>query len=396
MITLAYSVGAKIYQGWLATDDYSVTTRIVIRSLSGTGTGTLLSKDITYSTNSTASVITEYAIDVLTSLNNPQITFTSLTPAVCSVNTLGQTTHIADGQCTVKLLGKTGERQVSGTVSAGVGTAITGIMSYTAGSLRKYLYDQQIAALSGVTAGATAQRAFVDGLTGAYNTSNFIRQARTGYTPPPLDLLDELLQTSKIYITPHYYLSDGGHLEANGVGTRWVRGNTLLRYQAAPWTGALAKILPSNFATYLPSLNTSQFGFAVPIWGRLRRVYDNDATDGYWVQPMSWSDSYLAFPVGDVRRSYQKLQATSPPMINGGDSGSPMWMVINGTLVFVGHVAYLGLMGYVSTYTSFLNSSATNLKQYIDAMILSIEAEMGYAATLETVSEVSMVGFTAY
>lgn len=400
MTTIVHD-GTAVIRGWRQEEDYTISLGLQKQQpVSGTSSSNITINDLTYAIETAASTLTLQDVNVTTALTNPPVSLQSVTPAVCSVDQGGIVTGVAAGACTIEALGQTGKRRISQTItSTGSGSAYeqTGIV---AGSLRKYLQDQQLAALAGVTPGSAAQRAhttvYTDGFGNSgstVNTSNFIRaQAQSGFHPFQLDLLDEIMVGAfgsaqwRAWITPHHFLTWEGHGSASIAGQRVsISGEVVVRYSATAWTGNLCKLFPANITTYLPSTRTTKSHIAV--WGRLYNTYDVGA-DYRWVMPGTFG-SEAEFPVSDSRRAYQKIKSGSPLMVNGGDSGSPVWVGVkeganaHATLVPVGITSWLGQLG-----TSIFGGTVLAAVQ---AAVDTLNASGPY-----TVQTVDLSGFTSY
>jgi hypothetical protein len=254
--------------------------------------------------------------------------------------------------------------------------------------LRKYLYDQQIAALVGVTPGAAAQRAHINGAPsyGAVNSSNFVRaQAQSGFDALPLDALDVLLAGPggnvdwKAWISAHHFLTWRGHGSVDGATWKSISGEIVVEYSADAWAGTLCKLLPANWRTYMPAVQDN-LGTEINCWARMYNTYDD--TEHRWVMPVrvAYNNPY---PTGDSRLPYQKTWPDhNPQMANGGDSGSPVFCGINGNLIILGHTAWLG-----NICSHFYADYITQ----INAAMAALNASGSYS-----VGTVDLSGFTAY
>lgn len=332
MTTIVHGAGSTL-RGWRQEEDFSVSLVVAQEPIGVDGTSEETVKDLTYAVTTTVGTALKSDVVVENDLANQPVTFSSLTPAVCSVDSYGAVTLITEGQCDVEVSGQTGKRVVSQPISTvGMRTIYGDVTSMAAGSLRRYLYDQQIAALAGVTPGSEAQRAFQtlsDSPSGAVNADCFIRaQNQPDFHPFQLDVLDEMLVGVdgrwRAWITPHHYLTWLGHGSTSNPG-QWVsNGEAVVRYSADPWTGNLCKLLPANWASYLPPTVISNDD-ALPLWSRFHNTY-NAGADKKWVMPVH-RNRKTPFAADDPRRPFQRWAADGT-MANGGDSGSPAWIGI--------------------------------------------------------------------
>lgn len=329
------------------------------------------------------------------------VTTLSETPEVCNVDANGAVTAlVSSGTCSILISNKFTRRRFAQYISTiGNATLYDSISGYTAGSLRAYLYDQQVAALDGVTPGAATQRAGAYGngiaaglntvvaMNGSYggpNTANFLRaQGKTGFAGFSLDLLDQVLDSGhngngagwRAWISPHHFLTWRGHSASNGATWQAIQGEIIVEYSATPWTGALAKLLPSTYSSKMEILsqNWAEIGTGVSCWARLFNTYDNksDATaERRWVMPVEMHRVNFL----DSRRDYQMFAANGT-MLNGGDSGSPIFCGIGGDLVMISHAQTqynIGSLFYadyaeeINAAMAVLNGSGTYTIQTVD------------------------------
>lgn len=386
---IIFSPSAPIMRGWRPEEDFSLG---LSEPTTNTLTGEIITptiKDLTYYARSASGVITKRNIIVTTAPDAP-VEMTSDTPAVCTVSQDGTVQHVTTGSCIVNARGRTGNRKITQTIATSVASIYYSVTARAAGSMRKYLYDQQIAALSGVTPGSAAQRAHAtpyDGgfsLTGSnVNTGNFIRaQGKAGFDALPLDALDELLVGAggsaqwRAWISPHHFLTWRGHGSSSSAG-QWVSdGEMVVEYSATAWTGTLCKLLPANWRSYMPDTafgNTSIYDVA--FWTRHYNTYDVGA-DKRWVMP-----AIIPLSVSDTQFTYQK-RSSDGVMSTGGDSGSPAFLGVNGSLVVIGHTASYGATASVS-YMDKLTE--------INSAMATLNASGPYTA-----QSVDLTGFTTY
>lgn len=405
-LTLVPGNDGKLFQGYTSADDYSLSF-VPKTVLEGTpSAGTVEDKDITHAFSSTEVTWSLSDCVAETRPGNPEVTFSSLSPAVCSVAPSGVVTPVAAGTCRVRATGKTGSRESSFAITqTGAGTVYTGTVSIKAGSLRKYLEGQQLAALSGVTPGSDEQRAnatasdmgFGDG--GAVNTNCFIRaQNKAGFDALPLEAVDEILAGGtnsarwRAWISPHHFLTWRGHNSTNGATWRSLDGEHVVEYSATAWGGGtaarLCKLLPTNFKDYLPdSARWSPNGGYAPetnVWVRFYNTYLPG--DKRWVMPVRaglyiWGQSPI-YAETDPRFPYARYSSTTIKLANGGDSGSPVFVGINGTLVPLGITISQGAIPF---------QSFVNLIPQINAAMAELNASGNY-----TVQTIDLSGFTRY
>lgn len=391
-------------RGHLPNEDFSLSLAAAPGVVASAGTITPTIKDLTYSAVTATGMVLKSDIVAINGAANSQLTYASLTPDVCTVGADGRVGYVSPGECRVQVAGRTGRRVVSQTVSiSGGGTVYSAVIGFAAGSLRTYLRDQQLAALSGVAPGSAAQRAHavsyaggMSGNGGSVNTGNFIRsQNKPGFDALPLDALDEMLVGNdgttqwRAWVSPHHYLTWRGHGSSSVAGQYVaIGGEIVVAYSATPWAGTLCKLLPSNWRNYLPdSLVGAGSISELALWTRHFNTYL--AGDTRWVMPAMHRNGVYA--VEDARRVYQRTtldSAGNAVMSTGGDSGSPAFVGIRepgqsiATLVPLGHTAYATMM------TSWWYGDN---RSEIDAAMALLNASGAYSA-----GTVDLSGFTSY
>lgn len=207
-----------------------------------------------------------------------------------------------------------------------------------------YLYAQQIAACSGLSPGVTTQRAYTD--LGAANPSMFLKQPRAGFDIFDTDsiLIGSGTCSANVYISAHHYLvpcgtdHDAGLVETD---TMKLIGSFKMHYSVAPYTGTIAKFLPSNYAMYV---GTSRL---LPAFARLENT--NIVGETQWVMPVNafnlpTTNQFLPdHPLFAWQQQYAPYLMVAP-----GDSGSPVFCGIKGDLVLLSFVSSGSSMGVQS------------------------------------------------
>lgn len=359
MAVIQFSAGALVLRGWRSEDDFSLSTVQADEPVGEATSITPTVDDLTYIGYTTVGTVYKKNLVIQNPPDNPTVALSSDTPSVCDVAQDGTVSVVDYGTCTIRARGQTGSRVNTQTLSTyGAATLYTGISAITAGSLRAYLRDQQLAALDGITPGSSAQRAhatlFTTGTGSSVNTANFIRaQAKAGFDALPLDALDELLVGVagsvqwRAWISPHHYLTWKGHgVGASGSG--WLRfsAEAIVEYSATAWTGTLIKLLPSNWRDYMPDPLGLAVGTEINCWARLYHAHIDG--DYRWVQPVRFSGAN-PYSSGDSRLQFQRPDANNKMAI-GGDSGSPVFCGVNGALVALGHIHYGGQVGTIAEF----------------------------------------------
>lgn len=394
MAVIQFDPLAPVVRGPRAEEDYQVTRTLTQVFEGGSVTDVVQVGDVMFTRTGSTTVIESMDLSVSVGPQAEAPTLSSDTPAICTL--VGNSVvPITTGVCTISARTPSGHRRITEFVRREPWQAVLSNPSApVAGSLRRYLLDQQAAALAGVTPGSDAQRGAVgrnpwqSGGFGGVNPSNFLRaQNKPGFDPFPLDALDQILSSGaqwKAWISPHHFLTWRGHQSSSGPTWVSIAGEIVVEYSASAWSGTLCKLLPVDYLRWLPTV--SEVGWYLPVWARLWNTYignDGDtAAERGWVQPGNHGASN-PLPAEDFRRPYQRVGSGTPaPIINGGDSGSPVFTAINGTLVPVCHIAYQGVFGSLP-YHSYRNQ--------IDAAMASLNA-----SGLFTAQTVDLSAFTTY
>jgi hypothetical protein len=386
--------GSKV-RGWQSGEDFSLSLVSDNESFGTSSNITPTAKDLTYAARTTTGTIIKSQVNVTTPPDAP-VTFTTDTPAVCTVAADGKVSLVANGTCTINVRSRTGSRKSSQDISASGGSTVyDAVTGRAAGSLRAYLDDQQRAALVGVVPGSGAQRAHATPYNAGFspsgsgvNTGNFIRaQSRPGFGALPLDALDELLVGAagsaqwRAWISPRHFLTWRGHNSVSSAGN-WVSigGEIVVEYSTTPWAGTLCKLLPSNWRSYMPDSLSDRLT-AIALWTRHYNTYDA-GEDKRWVMPSGLGvPESSVYATTDTRRAFQKVY-NNELLSTDGDSGSPAFVGINGALVPLGHTAYYG---------SVCSWWFGDYRTQIDAAMATLNA-----SGLYTAQTVNLSGFTSY
>lgn len=395
MGTIQFSPSAPAIQGPTPQTDFSVSTLFTSFTEPGATVETVQVGDVMLTKTTPGDYVETVEITVTPGAQCPTPSVVSTTPAVCIIGGSGEIQPLGTGFCSIDIQGPSGVRRVTEFVRKTPGIPeFTNPSQPVAGSLRRYLLDQQAAALSGVTPGSDSQRGSVGrnpwqvGGFGGVNPNNFLRaQGRPGMSPYPLDALDQILSSGtswKAWISPHHFLTWRSHGSPSGPTWVAIGAEIIVEYSATPWNGTLCKLLPPDVHRWLPTVQA--VGWYLPCWARLWHTYigaDNDVNaERGWVQPGNHGGTN-PLPADDFRRPYQKVGTGTPsPMLNSGDSGSPLFTCINGQLVPIGHVAYQGIFGSWPYH---------NYRTEIDAAMASLNASGLFAA-----QTVDLSGFSTF
>lgn len=399
----------RLIQGATPDADFSLTKTQTPTTVGG-GSGTEAVQGVTYATATAAAEDNNWRVDVSIGPNaaNENYVLSSQTAGTCSINqTSRQVSYVAGGLCTIHCsIPGLGTRKIEQTmVQIGGATTRTSVQSLAAGSLLKHLTDSANALCAATTPGVsqrwfeTAQSdADLKDSFGLYtrNASMFLyRSDVAGWTPPSVAELEKLMIDR--WISPnhkilpigrtHGLLVDSATIKLVGDDYRiqYVPGNT--------GAGKVIKLLPSNWASYLPQVNNLA---RIPFW--TLRKNRADSTDRWYIEARDMSVVSLLGLTGQQDQAGYGQIASSPRsafqyadylnnLWTGGDSGSFIFVIINGTPVLIGEVGENGghhcdFFGAQHTaIIAAMNSSATG------------GGEVSPNYSLETIN---LSGFTAF
>lgn len=370
--------GGKKILGLLEGQDFSVSARETLRAVSGAG-GTRTDRDVTYNITTFGGTVTEHSIDISFGPNcrkdRLDVSFNNLTPAVATIDSVsGQLTRVSDGISKVVVsvpgLGsRIVERQVLLTPSRP--ETITGIASFTNGSLLKHLTDQANARCSTFAPGtyevrSSSQRWYQDkvGKSGLKsdgqpstfpNSTSWLTQAASGFTPFSNQELLDICDGA--WLNGSYRVLGGGFTHNIPANNTQIAAGTLdnlgtdyrVSYSAKPGTRNAIKVMPTDWKKYLPTLGSS----VVPVWVRVTNTFfaggvvGNDSgfsqDDCYWLIPMDWilESGQLRKPTASNRAAHCFNSPASSPsaVLHGGDSFSPVFVKIGSDAVLLGFVS---------------------------------------------------------
>jgi hypothetical protein len=377
------------------------------------------------SRNTQDSFITDYTVSAEYALpggDNSQLTITSLDPSKLSSPTNGLATGLIPGSLALRASNPDGQF-----VDIPVGVGVTGgayteeFSSFAPGSLAKHCADQIDNRLVGLTASSTTKNIF-----STYNGSaaTYVRNPNcwaagidmTGLSPWNSTLgqntAGTLISPRHVLWAAHYPPSVGATVHFvdnnNNVVVRTISSmlthpdynNPSGTYEAdiriglldsdVPNTISFLKILPSNIATYLPSISTSDALFSytnpTPTGAHNARipVFLTDQAENALVYTMGRVYNNSSFWIAYKPATTQPQRVAFHEDIVTGDSGSPACLVVNNQLVVFGVVT--------STYSGGQTGSRSSLpyfKDSVNAMMTTLGG--GYQLT-----EADLSGFTQY
>jgi hypothetical protein len=387
---------AKLNAGSLAdagidfTLEESVDTEEVIAGTSGAQTTV---NDILFDTETGATTETH---SHLLATGNESFEFASQDTNIATVNSnTGITAWVSNGTARMLCKGTHIWKHKNVAVSRAGGQSVSVFNSYLAGSFAKYCSDSVDNAISGKN--MAAHGSLFTSMN--HGTATYVRNASNWATAAGIDCTGISPWNSRGGVYQHgtalheriaifaYHYSDrvqigdtvrfvtAGNVVVDrvidAVSPQGAAGSPmadcyLVRFsQALPGTIGIVKVLPSNWATYLPSLGTTTMGYRIPgpntdqekkalVWD-LRRI--STASAG-WDEPEN-ATRVLFYEDGI-----------------GGDSGAPQCLVAGTQLV------------YISSFSSTAIPSSTNLA--------SVDSLMGDLLTGAATTKISLSSYNPY
>jgi hypothetical protein len=339
---ITYDPTAPVIRGPLPQEDFTVIVEQTPLAIGGSSS-TQTTNDVTWTTQTGA--ISDNNFRLL----NANAAFESATPAICTVDALGQVTRLADGLADIRVTVQgLGTRKFTQQLTrTGSTTVKTGVQSLSAGSLLKYLHDQRSAILAASTPNAANQRAYMnaDGSGGINPENMLLRTDVTGFTP--LDLTPILFNAYR-WITPKHriftyhtnpYWGDGSSVvqSGNSYGKK-IFADTGIVYEKFANISSICKLLPSNWRSYLPTLANNLLD--IPAWAHRQWVGAAASGEKYWMQAATLKSSSALVPADVSAATF--AHPTNGNMGVGGDSGTPVFVGINGQAVLIGHMSWSG------------------------------------------------------
>jgi hypothetical protein len=361
-------------------DKFLIVATPVIRALSFSSSSSIIQKDIEYIKYSGSTTITDYNVNVkILEPNYPTNAISIISQdnqIILSPNTLGLASGITTG--TTQLIA-TSDKFFSSTiinVNINNGTISSGIAGYASGSLAKNITDSIDTRTSGIIASTLTKSIFS---TQNHNTATYVRNMSCWAASGGLDLTcispwnstgantraGTLISPRHIIFAAHYQIDVGSTIrfvdQNNNVVTRIII-NKLTHPAYTPYypditIGILdsdvpasigyAKILPQNWANYLPSLSSKN---------RLPCLYLDQEEKALIIDLVGINSSTLFnSPSIASRLSFYEN-------IISGDSGDPFFLIVNNQLVILSVVTYADGAGtFISLHKDTINSMMNSL-----------------------------------
>lgn len=399
--------------------DFSLTQTVNPVVISGPVTSTSSFKDMLFQSNTSAVV-----------RNNATINFSQLTGGVvnpiyvsqdtgiATVDNNGNVTWVSNGTARINATVDWLTRRISVPVSQGSSPTITTLTGYATSSLAKSDSDAIDTMITNAGATTTSLRVYSteNDTSGIYvrNTSNFLTAAGVDQTCVAVWNSNGGKQQGGTLITPRH-IALAAHFEYGASTTvRFVDNSnntvtaTVLTGGNVPgtdiWVDVLTadvpssitpcKILPANYATYLPSIAQTAtipgIGFlgggntTSPVDSHpfklttVRDLFIATSTGGLFFEPAGGQFSFI-FPNLLSTTTRDKFYFDN---VISGDSGNPAFLVVNNALSYVTSW-FLGGGGFGPSYPDNITG--------INSLITSLGNSGGYQ-----VSTTSLAGFNTY
>lgn len=420
---ITYDPTATVFKGPQADEDFEIVVEQAPLSVGGSS-GIQSNGDVVFTTQSFATVDNNFKVAL-----SVGATLANESPSVCSVDGSGNVilTNPAGGMASVALvipgLGSRRYTQQLARVPSAP-TVYTGVQSIAAGSLLKYLIDQADALCAACTPGAAQQRYWVnaDG-SGGVNPANMLKRTDVvGWTPLNIDHISN----SPRYLTPHHTTTaahlagvgsssrfwttpegnnvyettpstivctrdPNGNITWQGPANKWLKvldSDVLIEYKTATYSGALTKLLPANFRSYLPTCDPM---VRIPAW--VRRTNITTGAD-YWTQQLDmWRYGQFVAPVSPIRAGFAQPHSNGGgSVLWGGDSGSPAFLGINGEAILFTSISYGGAY-VVGSNQHILSDMIPAINAAMQSMAQAA-GDVSYASYAVQTADLS--GFPAY
>lgn len=353
-----------------------------------------------------------YAIDKLITVGYPEElapTFSALTPSIATVDAeSGQSTTLTAGAATIFVDSREIRQRYDWNTVVATGAVSYVFESYRTGFLARYLLDQMNALCQASTPGDlddpltySRQRFFTNPGGGDYsqNLSNIIyRNDVANYVPANAA---QLLNAAAYYNITPYHKIRAAHGGTNIAGVTQSVNSTgdnavFIDYNSAGTNPApYVKLLPSNYASFLTTINLSAPFASLPLWARRTRTshpsvpYDI-ASETYWLQPIQ-ANSLMNIKSPSQWASLDPFcfpQFGAGNVGCSGDSFSPLFLLINGEPILYGHiwgyggfiVSYMGLISEFQTAMNTLSDYHSQTRQTVPTVNLADTSAIGTGA----------------
>jgi hypothetical protein len=385
--------------------------------------GNAIEKDSVLITSTSAVSVTDYVLQpqVFGGLGGSQIQWTSSNPDVGTVNDSGVVTYVSSGNTVITATLRDSEQSVELSLSASSGVVAKTLTNYVEGSLAHHIVGAIDSRLAGKDPVAAKPQFTTN------NHANQIYVRNTACWASDVDLTAQSIwnsiggqQRAGILISPchlmvaaHYPLSVGATVRfldaAGNVVNRTVvsvASNLIALYYPdfqvcrldadVPAGVSFARVLPSNWESYLPSLSKVLQG-NLYAFKTIPAIYINQhkrvGVVDWWVEaptlvPGGFPHSMVAFQKAGFFDSLvpgkEQRNLFSEPSVSG-DSGSAGTLLINGIQVVISLATY----GSNPNGGGFSGTSVHFEKELVNGFMTALGG--GYQLT-----EIDLSGFPTY
>jgi hypothetical protein len=419
-MNIVYANGANKLLGMRQQDDFSYS----IRETPDIGGGNTTPQTIQdCNVNTVDAVISDnnFAIDVHDSTLASGHEFINNTPTIVSCDAAGNVVKIINGTAIIDIKTPVGKRQYSRVMVSAATFQKSYWQSFVAGSLGKHIVDGMLALVAGKICNNTTTDMFTSN---NYNTSAPAAVRNPSMFAAGLDLtaisiMDKrwdgittyghpgmLISPRHILGAAHYQAygpivwldSVGAYHTATPLSYTTIPGtDIIIQYLGAAVTGITPlKVLPSDWQTYLPNLDTEINDTGIDFFPNLPCLTKIVHAPAGGTRDTMALNHFVRLTIPSPNPPWWAAWLRTDPLIaaldterfqgpiGGGDSGGPLFLLINGELVLIG------------TYLSA--TSSANVSGYIteiEAAMNSLAAAQG-DFTSYSLSKVSLAGFTSY
>jgi hypothetical protein len=373
------------------TDNFTL-TQVETPLTSGGTLGTAVSRDITFTINTSAGVTNNFILSTI----DPAVRYSvdPSTQAAATINaSTGQVVMTGGGLCNfIATKRRFGSKSYSRTMASSAATAYVGVTSYATTSLIKYLHDQMVALCTYVSANKSGSNAANQYMSDIAPSSATLMQKLIGVTGwdsfDPYTVGTNIVSGNEpnsgaIFLSPYHYIAAFGkthqtpQIDLGRTGTNefpneiWLGGDIRVGHIIPGSLGGntpaplanVATLLPTNLSSYLPAHSEAMPYSGFPAWCR----FTNPTGQNYWIRPVQCNavfqsgfggSTFITAPIDTALQPFSLLPAWPASPVQSGDSGSKIFVGIKGTPVLVGHV--YGYGGYTDFYDAAQLQTAMN------------------------------------
>ncbi|MPS48564.1 hypothetical protein [Methylobacillus sp.] len=405
------NVGSYPYViGQTVDDDFSIEVSESPLLIGSTSSPPFTTKDIIQVTNSAATSDNNFVISAMSNdIESPNPSIQNLTPEIVTLGNDGKVTRLVDGKARIQVDGKTGSRIFERTMTRSTSNAvITSFKGFVEGSLGNHIMGVINAAVEGKSPGGASQNLFQDGAvyststpSGELNPNMFLSTYDFGAVSFAREGMGNIFPFT--LVTPRHALCawhvtgniDGKNITWRTKTGEFVTVRILARrkfgsdgavvYLSAPVNNVeIASVLPDTFPRRLPSMrlgtaqNRGPEAIVLPGIIVSHNSGSLSAIQSYWGKNAGATDTnYINSPHKKIRlvdiahlSSIVNFNAahTAAPRTNwaspayGGDSSAPVFLPINGKLVYTGSLYSASMYDHASYYIDVINTYMNQMK----------------------------------